>query len=218
MDSGIKSNELHYIQSSNNALSYKCKCIDYYLRKYNCNLVANEFRYGRLQLVTDLVVLTSRNTISIEIKAENDDLRRIPNQILEAKKNFNLIIVFAAAKHIDSLLSILPVDVGLITLSTDKIITIRNPKRQIIEPAEIIYSIPISYLRTKFDIPNRLDSDQVRKHIISNNRENKILSIYREFIIDKYQTKFYQFMSDRGVYTHIEDIPTLSMREDIALR
>lgn len=214
MESDISTRTLRYIQSPSNAVSYKCRCIDFYLRRYNCQLIASEFRYGKSQLVTDLLLLTSKNVVSIEIKAENDDLRRLNNQILEAQKNFNYIIVFSAVKHVDSLLSILPPDVGITSFEKDKITVIRNPQRHSLQLDAVIWSIPIAFLRKYFVVPIEYNSDQTREYILTKFKRD-IISAYREFLHSRFQTKYIQFMSDRGEETHVEDIPILSMKEYI---
>ena len=202
------------ISALSNASSYKCKCIDFYLGHYSCSIIANEFRYGKAQLVTDLLLLTSKNLISIEIKAENDDLRRLRKQIDEAKKNFNLVIVFAAEKHLSSLLNILSPDVGISILSENKVLIVRSPQRHDIDENEILYSMPLSYLRKNFKVPYELNSDLAREFILAKAKA-KINTVYRKYIISKYQNKFKIFLSDRGTETHIEDIPILSIRENI---
>ena len=214
MESDISTRSLKYIQSPSNAVSYKCKCIDFYLKKFNCQLIASEFRYGKSQLVTDLLILTTKNVVSIEIKAEHDDLRRLCNQVLEAKKNFNLIIVFSAAKHLDSLLSILPPEIGITVFEKNKITVIRNPQRQSLQLDAVIWSIPIIFLRKYFIVPCECNSDQTREYILTKFK-GKIAFVYREFLRSRFQTKYIQFMSDRGEETHVEDIPVLSMREYI---
>ena len=214
MESKISTRSVQYIQSPSNAISYKCKCIDFYLKKYNCELIASEFRYGKLQLITDILVLTTRNVVSIEVKAEHDDLRRLYNQVIEARKNFNFVIVFAAAKHIDSLLSILPTGIGITSFIDDKITIIRTPQRYALQLDAIIWSIPTTFLRKYFKVPSEYNSDQAREYILTT-QKSKIQSVYREFLRSKFQTKYAQFISDRGEETHLEDIPVLSMRECI---
>lgn len=214
MESKINNRSIQCIQSPSNAISYKCKCIDFYLKKFSCELIASEFRYGRLQLVTDLLLLTIKNIISIEIKAEHDDLRRLNCQVQEAKKNFNYIIVFSAAKHVESLLSALPGDVGITSFIDNKVTIIRPPKRHTLQSEEIIWGIPIAYLRKYFIVPYDYNSDDTRDYIL-NKYKNKIPSVYRDYMRSKFQTKYAQFLSDRGEETHLEDIPVLSMKEYI---
>lgn len=214
MGSHIIARSLKYIQSPSNANSYKCKCIDFYLRKFKCQLIASEFRYGKLQLITDLLILTTKNVVSIEIKAEHDDLRRLCNQVIEAQKNFNLIIVFSAAKHLNSLLSILPPEIGITVYEKNKITVIRNPQRLPLQMDAVIWSIPIIFLRKYFIVPCEYNSDETREYILRH-FQGKIVFVYREFLRSRFQSKYIQFMSDRGVETHVEDIPILSMKEYI---
>lgn len=179
-----------------------------------CSLIVNELRYGKLQLVTDLLFLTSKNIVSIEIKTDKDDLRRLENQIAEAKKNFNKIIVFAAEKHLKSLLLILPSEVGITIMANNKIKIVRHPKRFIVEDEELLYSMPSNFLKKSFFVPASYNSDQTRDFILSQ-PHSKINCVYRNYLIDKYGNKFKIFLSDRGTETHIEDIPLLSIGESV---
>ncbi len=196
---------------------YKAICIDFYLKHYKCQLIGSEFRYGTAQLVTDLIIATPKNTISIEIKTEHDDLRRILRQTAEASKVFNLVIVFVSAKHEREILKILPRHVGITIYSEHGCKIVRVPRRQNLEPAEAIASIPASFLRLYFNVSENLDSDKLRQYIIEH-KTSEVNSCFRSYLLDKYEKNFIQFLHDRGVYTHIEDIPTLNMKSQVEIK
>ncbi len=195
---------------------YKAICIDFFIKKYKCELITSEFRYGLSQLVTDLVIVTPRNTISIEIKTEQDDLRRLKVQIQEARKNFNLIIVFAASKFQEELLSLLPSDVGITVLEGDVCKIVRNPKRNQPIEKELIASIPAAFLRSYFSIPNNLDSDRTRSYALDKHT-HRIEECLRAFLKYKFEKNYTQFLADRGDQTHMDDIPTLTMKNFIEI-
>ncbi len=196
---------------------YKAACIDYYLKRYKCKLITSEFRYGISQLVTDLLIITNRNTISIEIKSENDDLRRVKNQIQESIKNFNLTIVFADFKHKDNLLMTLPEEVGLTIFHNGKCEVVRSPKRTNVRPQELVSSIPAFFLKSYFRIKQNIDSDKLRKHILEIHGD-RVMACFRAFINHKFSANYSQFLHDRGQHTHIEDIPTLTMKGFIEIK
>lgn len=196
---------------------YKAICIDFYIKKYKCQLITSEFRYGISQMITDLVIITPRNTVSIEIKTEQDDLRRLHSQIIESRKNFNLTIVFAASQYKEELLSILPQDVGITVLEKEKCKIIRAPQRNEPSYLELVASIPAFFLRSYFKIPNHLDSDKTRVYVIKK-YINHIQECFRAFLKHKFIKNYNQFLSDRGEKTHIDDIPTLTMKNIIEIR
>lgn len=199
------------------ATIYKAACIDFYLKKYKCELITSEFRYGISQLVTDLLILTQRNTISIEIKSGNDDLRRVENQIQESIKNFNLTIVFADFKHKDALLTLLPIEAGLTIYHNGNYEIVRPPKRNNVIPQELVSSIPASFLKAFFMIKQNMDSDKLRKYVLEKHG-NRIMVCFRAFLNHKFSVNYSQFLRDRGLHTHIEDIPTLTMKDFIEIK
>lgn len=196
---------------------YKAACIDFLIEKYKCQIIASEFRYGTSQQITDIVAVTRRNTISIEIKTEQDDLRRLKSQISEARKNFNLTIVFASARHKDELLGVLPPDVGIVIFDNRYCDINRAPKRNIPLNLEIAASIPAAFLRSFFKIPNILNSDKTRLFVIGK-FANSIQECFRAFLRYKFHNNYEQFLSDRGEKTHIDDIPTLTMKSIIEIK
>ncbi|WP_289753356.1 hypothetical protein [uncultured Duncaniella sp.] len=195
---------------------YKAICIDFFIKKYKCELITSEFRYGLSQLVTDLVIVTPRNAISIEIKTEQDDLRRLRVQIQEARKNFNLTIVFAASKFKKELLSLLPSDVGITIVEGDVCKIVRNPKRNQPIEKELIASIPAVFLRSYFNISNNLDSDRTRLYVLDKHT-HRIEECFRAFLKYKFEKNYRQFLADRGNQTHMDDIPTLTMKNFIEI-
>ena len=196
---------------------YKAYCIDFYIKKYKCQLITSEFRYGISKLITDLVIITQRNTISIEIKTEKDDLRRLKSQIIEARKNFNLTIVFAASQYKHELLNELPDDVGITLLKNGHCEVLRIPKRNVPSDLEILASIPVVYLRSFFSIPNNLDSDKARSYVIRMYHK-RVQECFRAFMNYRFAKNYNQFLSDRGEKTHIDDIPILTMKSLIEIK
>ena len=187
------------------------------MKNEKLQLVTSEFRYGISQMITDLAIVTPRNTISIEIKTEHDDLRRLNAQIIESRKNFNLTIVFAAAQYRDDLLSILPPDVGITILEKGHCKIIRLPQRKKPLDLELVASIPAVYLRSYFKIPGNLDSDKTRIYVLKKHADH-IHECFRNFMKHKFVKNYNQFLSDRGKKTHIDDLPTPTMKNVIEIK
>lgn len=196
---------------------YKALCIDYYIKKYECQIIASEFRYGINQLVTDLVLLTPRNIISIEVKTESDDLRRLNAQVSEARKNFNFTIVFASSKHKSELVDLLPSDVGITILENGSCKHIRAPKRNNPLASELVASMPATFLRAYYKLPQNLDSDRIRLLVLKEHKQS-VYGCLRTYLKQKYSDNYQRFLLDRGEKTHIEDIPILNMKNSIDIR
>lgn len=85
----------------------------------------NEFRVGNCK--ADLVILNGTATV-YEIKSERDSLMRLSNQVENYKRVFASVNVIASASHIESVLGIVPDDVGVMCLSRRyRITSVREP-------------------------------------------------------------------------------------------
>ena len=92
----------------------------------NTASMLTEFRTGDCK--ADLVILNGTATV-YEIKSERDSLSRLERQIAEYKKVFAKVYVIAGENHVDSVMDLLPKDVGVMELSKRyRISTLRNAK------------------------------------------------------------------------------------------
>jgi hypothetical protein len=76
--------------------------------------ILNEFRTGSSK--ADVVILNGTATV-YEIKSERDSLARISNQIMDYRRVFANVNVIASKGHIDSIVQMVPNDVGIMCLS-----------------------------------------------------------------------------------------------------
>lgn len=84
----------------------------------------NEFRAGSSK--ADVVILNGTSTV-YEIKSERDTLYRLESQICNYRKVFAKSFVICAVDHAESVLELLPDDVGILTLARwNRINTIRE--------------------------------------------------------------------------------------------
>lgn len=74
----------------------------------------NEFRVGNSK--ADVVILNGTGTV-YEIKSERDSLSRLQKQIVSYREVFASVNVIVGENHLDEVLSSLPIDVGVMTLS-----------------------------------------------------------------------------------------------------
>jgi len=65
-------------------------------------VIANEFAIARASVRSDLAIL-AREFIGIEIKSENDTLRRLVPQIRAYLTFFDSVMLFVASKHVNSI-------------------------------------------------------------------------------------------------------------------
>ena len=190
----------------------KSQLIDFLmLDSTNDLLIGSEVMYGTKRKLVDLLVLNNNQLTAIEIKADNDDLRRIQEQIEESKKTFDYIIVCTTTAHLEKTKQLLGNDIGIYCFNEKGIDKIRKPKKQKkLDKTEILYSISANFL--KKDLPtsaSKINSDEVRKQYIKKSAD-KIHTIFVDYVQRKFQSKYELFLLSRGKYTLIDDIPLLS--------
>ena len=199
-------------QSVVSAESIKSQLIDFLMTDFSNDLfIGNEVMYGTKRKLIDLLVLNNNQLTAIEIKADNDDLRKIQEQIEESKKTFNYIIVCTTITHLKKTIQLLPADIGIYCFNENGIDKVRKPKKQKkLDKVEMLYSINANYL--KKDLPasmNKINSDEIREQYIKKSID-KVHTIFIDYMQRKIQTKYELFLRNRGEFTLIDDIPLLS--------
>jgi hypothetical protein len=190
----------------------KSQLIDFLI--LNCSndlFIGNEVMYGTKRKLIDLLVLKDNQLTAIEIKADNDDMRRIQEQINESKKIFDFIIVCTTMGHLEKAKELLSNDIGLYSVVGQDIKIIRKPKKQKkLDKQEMLFSINANFLRRSLNsAASKINSDEVRQYYFKDSI-NKIHNLFTEYLQQKVQSKFNLFLQNRGEYTHIDDIPLLS--------
>lgn len=194
------------------AESIKNQLIDFFITDFSNDLfIGNEVMYGTKRKLIDLLILHKNQLIAIEIKADNDDLRRLQEQINESKKIFDYIIVCTTLVHLEKTKQILPDDIGIYSVNEQGIKKIRKPKKQKeLDKTEILYSINSNYLKKNLKITaSNLNSDEIRQQYIKEST-SKIRTIFSEYMKTKIEPKFNLFLRYRGNCTLIEDMNVLS--------
>lgn len=194
------------------AKSIKSQLIDFVITDFSNNLfIGNEVMYGTKRKLVDLLVLSNNQLTAIEIKADNDDLRRVQEQIEESKKVFNYIIVCTTIAHLEKTMQLLDSDIGIYCVNEQGITKIRKPRKQkTLDKTEMLFSINSNFLRKNLSsTTHNINSDEVRQYYIKENI-NKIHNLFIDYMQQKVQSKFNLFLQNRGEVTHIDDIPLLS--------
>ncbi len=201
----------------NSADYIKGTFIDFLLSQNEDFIIGNEIMYGTERRLVDLLLLKKNRITAIEIKSDNDNLKRFTDQITEYKKIFNYVIVLTTEKHLDKIKKITPLDVGIYVIQENSSINkIRSPKLQKDrEKNEILYSINSKYLK-KVSNPKykKLNADDIRSQF--SKRSFKYLqSLYFTYLEEKIDPCFAFFMEERGSVTHIEDLNILSSSRNL---
>lgn len=199
------------INIQNSAEYLKGRMIDFFIQQTDNIVIGNEVMYGISRRVVDLLIIKDSHLIAIEIKGDNDDLRRLHEQIEEYKKIFDYIIICTTESHLEILLESTPNDVGIYLILEDKIKKIRQPQKQRKhEKIDILYTINAKYLSQTLNLKKKYNSDEIRQYICKQKGINEIKKLLHAYFYTKTKEKYALFLSDRGTVTHIDDIPILS--------
>lgn len=112
-------------------------------------VVCSELTISEEYKIVDLVFCKDHLSYAFEIKAWNDDMRRLAAQLDVYCKLFDYVYVVTTANHLDQL-QLIPDFVGIVLYSTKtkKIIYKRRAKRNhLLDKKELLMSVPILYIR-----------------------------------------------------------------------
>ncbi len=205
------------VYSLNSADYIKGIFIDFLLAQNEDIIIGNEIMYGTERRLVDLLLLKKNRITAIEIKSDNDNLKRFPEQIAEYRKIFNYVVVLITEKHFNKILEIDQKDLGVYVIKKDSSIKkIRSPKLQNNrEKNEILYSINSKYLR-RIGKPQykKLNADDIRTQFAKRSLDY-LQNLYFDYLKERIEPCFTFFLSERGSVTHIEDLNILSSSRNL---
>lgn len=187
----------------------KCKIIDFFMAKTDNVIIGNEIMYGTKRKVVDLLLVEDNSISAIEIKGDNDNLKLLYEQITEYSKIFDYIYVFSTKRHENNLIEILPQNIGLYIITENSIRKVRKAKKiKEHDKLEMLYSINCRYLQSK-GIKTGKNSDDIR-FSVSKKSITWTHSMLINFYIDKLSKNYATFKKERGIISHVDDIPLLN--------
>lgn len=195
----------------NSAEYLKSRLIDFFIQQTNDIIIGNEVMYGISRRVVDLLILEDGCLIAVEIKGDNDDFRRLNEQIEEYKKIFDYIIICTTKNHLERLYAYISDDIGIFLVMEGVVKRIRKPKKQRKhDKMDILYTINANYLSKSLNLKRKFNSDEIRKYIYKQKGIKEIEGLLYAYLHSKIKEKYLLFLSDRGSFTHTDDIPILS--------
>ncbi len=199
------------------AETIKAIVIDWLLTSQSGDIIiGNEVMYGTKRKMVDLLAIINNKIIAIEIKSSSDNLNRLSEQIQEYNKVFDKVIIVSSSSHKDGIKSIINNGVGqyVIDNSITKISSpLINTKQ---DKLEMLYSISSTYLKKQYPQYKTLNSDEIRL-LLSKKKKTEVHQLLLSFYQQRLSERFHYFMNERGKYTLIDDIPTLSSLTRIEL-
>lgn len=105
--------------------------------------VVGEFCINRFKRRVDLVVFQDDKIIALEIKSENDSLRRLAGQVSDYLEYFDKVIIVSSTKHLKEVCSVIPPKVGVWEMddTKEKIRRVRVGRLEKVKDAGVYFSM-----------------------------------------------------------------------------
>lgn len=191
---------------------YKTLVIDSFFNDLNIDLLVTEIPYLYGNRKADLVVIHDNKSIAFEIKSELDSLTKLNEQIQDYQEVFNEVYVviadkFKTSKEIENLSK----NIGVI-VEKDGMLKIRRiaKHRTMLKKDKTIYFLHKNEMLEHLNINKYLSINGVRKKFLNKFNNKEVYNIVLLALIKRYNAKFKLFCSDRGKYTHKEDLKILT--------
>ena len=204
-----------------NSFIIKARFIDHILNSFCSDniCIGQEVMYGTNRLLADLVLVADCKLYAFEIKAYNDDLRRIENQLANYRKIFDFIYVITTENHLANIRNIHQKKVGIYVFNPDGTISEKRRalEQKVFSKEDALNTIPALFLKKYFSLPSTLTADQVRGKLMNCKREivkNSLHSYMKSIISYKYEN----FIENKGEVVHFEDVSILSLRNYSVLK
>ncbi|ERJ63772.1 hypothetical protein HMPREF1554_02259 [Porphyromonas gingivalis F0569] len=188
----------------------KLSVIDYLIENYPGIIIGNEVMYGTTKKVVDLIALYRGEIYAIEIKSENDNTRRLSEQLKEYARIFDYTIVFTHPKHTSEVISLSKARISIFEVIGEKFVRRSPLKRNRPIKGEMIHSINTSFLK-KY-VPSRKTrdtSDNIRAQISRKYQRDTIHRMLYDFLTLKLEERFELYIKERGEKSY-DDLSLLS--------
>lgn len=193
----------------------KARVIDFLIKKFDGVVVGDEVMYGTSHKVVDLVALFGGETYAIEIKSAKDDLRRLPEQIVEYSKIFDHTLVFTTIDHLHKIKKLSKAKVSIFKYGVDdRIEGSLQERKNNVQKSEMLATMNAYFIRRKLNISKYKDSDDIRNKAKRYKKE-VIHSLLYEYLMEKCSAPYKLFLEERSDRTEVDDLIILSNRLNV---
>jgi len=197
-----------------NAIYMKSKLIDFIIDSYKDEdiIIGSEVMYGSRKGLVDIIQLCNKKLFAFEIKADNDDFRKLPVQINEYKYIFDYIYIVVTNKYLTKAEALPYKGLGIIIINEDghckvlKKATLQHGNNKV----EILSTINAQFLKSHFKLNNKLKSSEVRG-LLCNKGIGLIKETLYNYFFHNISPRYKLFLSEKENPTHIDDVAILSL-------
>ena len=201
---------INKINSNKNATYLKTILIDYWIEKYKPELIINEFPFLKGDRRADLVFIQNNNLVGLEIKSELDSLKNLNIQIDNYIKVFDFVYILIDKKFLKSKeIKLLNKNVGIIIYNNNLIIK-RHAKNIKKFHKEDLISLLWRKDLDKLSNKKYIYLEDLKKEICRNYKIQEIKQQTTIALKERYGITFNSFLRDRGNFTTIDDLQTIT--------
>ncbi len=201
---------INKINSNKNATYLKTILIDYWIEKYKPELIINEFPFLKGDRRADLVFIQNNNLVGLEIKSELDSLKNLNIQIDNYIKVFDFVYILIDKKFLKSKeIKLLNKNVGIIIYNNNLIIK-RHAKNIKKFKKEDLISLLWRKDLDKLSNKKYIYLEDLKKEICRNYKIQEIKQQTTIALKERYGITFNSFLRDRGNFTTIDDLQTIT--------
>lgn len=201
---------INKINSNKNATYLKTILIDYWVEKYKPELIINEFPFLKGDRRADLVFIQNNNLVGLEIKSELDSLKNLNIQIDNYIKVFDFVYILIDKKFLKSKeIKLLNKNVGIIIYNNNLIVK-RHAKNIKKFKKEDLISLLWRKDLDKLSNKKYICLEDLKKEICKNYKIQEIKQQITIALKERYGITFNSFLRDRGNFTTIDDLQTIT--------
>ena len=197
------------------ARNLKALFIDYLFKNIKQkDVIGSEIMFGSRKGVADLIMLSNGFTSAYEIKAQNDDFRKIKLQLDSYNKTFDYVYLITTEKHLLKAMNEVPKNNGIIIIYNDSSIKdFRESKQNIkLSKEEMLNTMTIKFLEKEHHFVSRKMNAYTLREALKKLDTNTIKENMYQFLYKRIQPRYSNFILERGGKTHFEDIALLSFK------
>lgn len=191
----------------------KTLLVDYLLDKKTIELIAIEVPYLYGSRRADLIAIINGKLVGFEIKSELDTLAKLIEQTNDYLDVFHEVYIVVANKFKKSpQLKKLPQNVGIMHISPEKKLNVQRKakEKKCLKKEKVVYFLRKKDMITQINCKENLSISELRKKILNQLNISEVTKLAIASLEDRYLHKYKLFCSDRGSYTIIEDLKSIT--------
>lgn len=185
----------------------KVRLIDFLINNSQSELIASEVSFYQGYRKADLLQLSENIVTAYEIKSDKDNLISLSEQMEDYSNTFSFCYLVITEKHLINVRKVMPSKIGLMVVSNEGIKYVRKPKEnKRLSKHSLALGLPSQKL---VSITRDVDVSSIydrRMYVEQSTPLESLKECFYKVLIDRYQQKYNNFLSDRGEKTSLSDL------------